>query len=70
MKKIAYLVIATLILAGCGSSKKQFQDGNYDAAIQKSVKKLLRNPDSEKDPRNNCPYPCFFEPGDTQIPGD
>lgn len=49
MKKLAYLVIATLILAGCGSSKKQFQNGNYDAAIQKSVKKLLRNPDSEKD---------------------
>ncbi len=49
MRKIVYVIIATLILTGCGSSKKQLQQGNYDAAIQKSVKKLMRNPDSSDD---------------------
>ena len=49
MKRISYLFIVILILSGCGSSKKQMQRGNYDAAIDKSVKKLLKDPESEDD---------------------
>jgi hypothetical protein len=40
--------ILAVILSGCGSSKKQLQRGNYDAAIIQAVKELRRNPDNEK----------------------
>jgi hypothetical protein len=40
--------IFAVILSGCGSSKKQLQKGNYDAAIVQAVKDLRRNPDNEK----------------------
>jgi hypothetical protein len=50
MKKIyALLFLATLVFAGCGSSKKQLESGNYEAAIQKAVKALRKDSDSEKD---------------------
>lgn len=50
MKKVNLLIVLlTLILAGCGSSKKQLESGNYDAAIQKAVKELRKDSDSEKD---------------------
>lgn len=48
-KTYTLLFIATLLLAGCGSSKKQLESGNYDAAIDKAVKELRKNPKSEKD---------------------
>lgn len=38
----------TILLAGCGSSKKQLQKGNYASAIDKAVKDLRRNPDDAK----------------------
>jgi hypothetical protein len=43
------LFIAALIMSGCGSSKKQLEIGNYDAAINKAVTELRKNPDNEKD---------------------
>jgi hypothetical protein len=44
MKRIVPLFfILTLILSGCGSSKKQLEKGNYDAAIQKAVKQLRKD---------------------------
>lgn len=44
MKRIApIIIILTIILSGCGSSKKQLEKGNYDAAIQKSVKNLRKD---------------------------
>ncbi len=49
MKKIiSFLFILTILLAGCGSSKKQLQKGNYDAAIDKAVKQLRKDPSDEK----------------------
>jgi predicted transcriptional regulator YdeE len=49
MKRIVPLIfILTIVLAGCGSSKKQLQKGNYDAAIQKSVKQLRKDPTDVK----------------------
>jgi hypothetical protein len=45
MKRILPLIfILTIILSGCGSSKKQLEKGNYDAAIQKAVKNLRKDP--------------------------
>ena len=45
MKRIVLFVfILTILLSGCGSSKKQLQKGNYDAAVQKAVKQLRKNP--------------------------
>jgi len=50
MKKIFLLLtVSALLLAGCGSSKKQVESGNYDAAIAKAVKALRKNSDSSKD---------------------
>jgi hypothetical protein len=44
MKRIVpFFFILTLLLASCGSSKKQLQKGNYDAAIQKAVKDLRKD---------------------------
>jgi hypothetical protein len=49
MKRILSLVfILTIILSGCGSSKKQLEKGNYDAAIQKAVKQLRKDPTDVK----------------------
>jgi hypothetical protein len=49
MRRIAYLLITALILSSCGSSKKMLEKGNYDAAIQKAVRQIRKNPDSPKD---------------------
>jgi len=50
MKKIYLLLfVSVLLLAGCGSSKKQLESGNYDAAIDKAVKALRKDSDSPKD---------------------
>jgi hypothetical protein len=49
MKKIVpFIFIITILISGCGSSKKQLQKGNYDAAIDKAVKQLRRDPKDEK----------------------
>ncbi len=42
-------MVAFLFLTGCGSSKNQFQKGNYDAAIEKAVKHLLKHPGDRDD---------------------
>jgi len=43
------MFVSALLLAGCGSSKKQLEIGNYDAAINKAVTELRKNPKSSKD---------------------
>jgi hypothetical protein len=49
MKQNVLIIIAmTIILAGCGSSKKQLEKGNYDAAIVNAVKQLRRDADDAK----------------------
>ena len=35
-------------MSGCGSSKKQLEKGNYDAAIEKSVKQLRKDRTDKK----------------------
>jgi hypothetical protein len=49
MKKIApVLIILVIALSGCGSSKKQLERGNYDAAIDLAVRDLRRDPSDSK----------------------
>ena len=49
MKRIApFIFIFTIILSGCGSAKRQLQKGNYDAAIDKAVKQLRKDPKDVK----------------------
>lgn len=44
MKRIIPIIFAlSILLFGCGSSKKQLEKGNYDAAIQKAVKQLRKD---------------------------
>ncbi|RPI44056.1 MAG: hypothetical protein EHM46_03320 [Bacteroidetes bacterium] len=38
--------MAAFLLAGCGSTTKKLQQGNYDAVIDKTVKKLIKKPDA------------------------
>ncbi len=47
MQKIFTFLIAALLMAGCGSTTKKLQQGNYDAVIDKTVKKLIRNADAK-----------------------
>jgi len=47
MHKILTLFIAALLLTGCGSTTKKLQRGNYDAVIDKTVKKLIKRPNLE-----------------------
>lgn len=50
MKKIFTLIIPiAIIISGCTSSNKLMQKGRYDQAINKSVKKLLKNPEKMKE---------------------
>lgn len=48
MKKlIPYFVILSLLFSGC-SAKKDLMNGNYDAAIRKTVRKLKKKPEKIK----------------------
>ena len=47
MKKTIAALIAILLLSGCGSTTKKMQQGNYDAVIDKTVKKLIRKPNAD-----------------------
>ena len=48
MRKLLPVLISIIILAGCASSLKQLQRGNYDAAIQTAVKKLRVDPTDQE----------------------
>ena len=49
MKKIVFLSLIVMLIAGCTSSKKFLAKGNYPAAVNKSVSKLQKNPANEKE---------------------
>jgi hypothetical protein len=49
MKRSVLIIFAiTIILSGCGSSKKQLEKGNYDAAIVTAVRQLRKDPSDAK----------------------
>ena len=47
MKKTLAFLVTVLLLSSCGSTTKKLQQGNYDAVIDKTVKKLIRNADAD-----------------------
>jgi hypothetical protein len=49
MKKLIPLFIIVSIFVGCKSSSKQLERGDYDAALEKSAKKIKRNPSKNDD---------------------
>jgi hypothetical protein len=44
-----FLFAIVLLLASCASSSKLLEKGDYDASIDKSIKKLMRSPDNSKE---------------------
>ena len=46
MRTFTILFIASLFFTGCGSTTKSLQQGNYDAVIDKTVKRLIKKPDA------------------------
>lgn len=48
MKKIIIFTIIAIVLAGCASSLKQLQRGDYDAAIQTAVRQLRVDPTDQE----------------------
>jgi len=44
-----FLFTIILMLASCASSSKLLEKGDYDASIDKSIKKLMRAPDNSKE---------------------
>jgi hypothetical protein len=49
MKALTTLLLAIIVLVSCSSPEKLLTKGNYDALIEKSVKNLIKNPNSEED---------------------
>ncbi len=47
-RNILIFFAIAIIFSGCGSSKKQLERGNYDAAIATAVRQLRKNPDDAK----------------------
>jgi hypothetical protein len=47
-KNILIVLTISFILSGCGSSKKQLERGNYDAAVATAVKQLRKDPEDAK----------------------
>jgi hypothetical protein len=52
MKIVSSLILSALVLFSCKSPEKLMQQGNYDALIEKSVKTLIKKPNSEEDAVN------------------
>lgn len=49
MYRILLITMIAFLFGGCASSSKLLQRGQYDAAIQKSVRKLLKNPNDHEE---------------------
>jgi hypothetical protein len=47
MHRIITIFLAALLLAGCGSTTKNLQRGNYDAVIDRTTKQLIRKPNAK-----------------------
>jgi len=47
-RNLLFIFALSVILSGCGSSKKQLERGNYDAAISEAVRQLRKDADDSK----------------------
>ena len=48
MKYVIWILMAVVLFAGCGSSKKMLQHGDYYASTMEAIKQLRSSPDSKK----------------------
>ena len=51
MNKITFLLLAMMLASSCSSIKKQMVRGNYDAVIERTVRRLIKKPDKADDIR-------------------
>lgn len=49
MKRVIILMGLAMAMMSCASSTRLFRQGNYDAAIERSVRRLHKNPQNEKE---------------------
>ena len=49
MKKLFFLLIIVVFASSCTSSRKYLELQQFDMAIQKSTKKLMKKPDNYKE---------------------
>ncbi|HSV87941.1 MAG TPA: hypothetical protein VLH61_04805 [Bacteroidales bacterium] len=49
LKFTCWVMLLGILLSGCASSSRLIQKGHYDAAIERSVEKLKRNPDNKRE---------------------
>lgn len=47
MKQTFTILLVALLLSACGSTTKNLQSGNYDAVVNKTVKKLIKKPNAD-----------------------
>ena len=68
MRKLLPFFIIILFLGGCKSSSKQLESGNYDAALQKSAKKIRKKPgDFEEVDTFNDAYRLAYNKDETEV---
>src|SRR5687767_14398718 len=48
MKRLLYFLLPVFILVSCVSSQRHLENGNYDAAIDKAIKKIKRKKTNTK----------------------
>src|SRR4030043_1986375 len=49
MKVLPFIILLSIFLAACSSPEKLLKKGDYDALVEKSIKNLIKNPNSEED---------------------
>jgi tetratricopeptide (TPR) repeat protein len=47
--KVCWVLLLVVFFTGCKTSSRLIQQGQYDAAIERSVERLKRNPDNKKE---------------------
>ena len=48
-KSNIFILVVVLLVSSCSSSTKLLEKGDYDAAIDKSIKKLMKSPDNQNE---------------------
>lgn len=68
MKKLLILLIAITTLISCSSSSKKLENGNYDAALKKSAKKIQKNPGKFEEVNTfNAAYKAAYNKDNAEI---
>lgn len=49
MYRFSFIALVIFLFAGCAGSSRMIQHGQYDAAIERSVHRLKRNPDNQRE---------------------